>query len=181
MSTEPKSYDWRVTAKKVAVLAIGAFVIALVAAWQSIAATGFTGTLWEMLHNRAMLLIAVAAVYKALDNFRKNGPDGKPRWEWPWGNFLPFCLVVCLAAVVAGCSTQKITRLETQPDGTSYRDTYSARSIPILGGVTWMMFGIEYVFTGAAVLAAIAAVCASFVRIPEKPSGEALVGPITET
>jgi predicted MFS family arabinose efflux permease len=48
-------------------------------------------------------------------------------------------------------------------------------SIPILGGATWVMFGVEYVFVGAAVLALCNSIMATFVRIPDhaRPTGMA--------
>jgi MFS family permease len=39
-------------------------------------------------------------------------------------------------------------------------------SIPMLGGATWMAFGFEYVFLGAAVLALASSGVAAFVRLP---------------
>ena len=39
-------------------------------------------------------------------------------------------------------------------------------SIPMLGGATWMLFGFEYVFVGAAALALMSTVVATFVRPP---------------
>ena len=45
-------------------------------------------------------------------------------------------------------------------------------SIPMLGGVTWMTFGFEYVFVGAAALALLSTVTASFVRLPKVPDDE---------
>jgi hypothetical protein len=39
-------------------------------------------------------------------------------------------------------------------------------SLPILGGATWMAFGFEYVFLGAAVLALASSGVAAFVRVP---------------
>ena len=41
-------------------------------------------------------------------------------------------------------------------------------SIPILGGATWMMFGPEYVFLGAGILAVMSTAVAALVKIPEQ-------------
>lgn len=41
-------------------------------------------------------------------------------------------------------------------------------SIPMLGGATWVLFGFEYVFVGAAVLALLSGFVATFVRIPSE-------------
>jgi len=48
-------------------------------------------------------------------------------------------------------------------------------SIPILGGATWMAFGFEYVFLGAAVLALASSGVAAFVQVPAAPRADALV------
>lgn len=48
-------------------------------------------------------------------------------------------------------------------------------SIPILGGATWVVWGFEYVFAGAAVLAMLSTVVASWVRVPEGAGRTVLV------
>ena len=45
-------------------------------------------------------------------------------------------------------------------------DHLISMSIPTLGGATWMLFGFEYVFVGAGVLALVSVFVASFVRVP---------------
>ncbi|MDP6125140.1 MAG: MFS transporter [Candidatus Latescibacteria bacterium] len=46
-------------------------------------------------------------------------------------------------------------------------DHIVSMSIPMLGGVTWMVYGFEYVFLGAAVLAVGTTIAASFIRVPQ--------------
>ena len=110
MSTEPKPYDWRTTMKKAVLTAIAVIVVGGCAMWTYLQTTGFTGTLSEILHNRVLLIAVIAAVYKAIDNWRKkSGTDGKPRWEWPWGDLLPFCLVVCSLLALTSCAMYRNT------------------------------------------------------------------------
>jgi MFS family permease len=45
-------------------------------------------------------------------------------------------------------------------------DHVISMSIPILGGATWVIYGFEYVFAGAAVLAFFSTFIASFVKVP---------------
>lgn len=48
-------------------------------------------------------------------------------------------------------------------------DHVISMSIPILGGATWVIWGFEYVFAGAAGLAVLSVFVASFVRVPRVP------------
>lgn len=50
-------------------------------------------------------------------------------------------------------------------------DHLVSMSIPALGGATWMLFGFEYVFVGAAALALVSIFVSSLVRVP-------VVGPV---
>jgi len=116
----------------------GALAAALSAAWVVLPADAPVALAdWKVV----IVPLALAA-WRGIENYRKNsGECGAPAWEW--GNLLPFCLVVCAVLVLAGCATQKITRLETHADGTQYNDTYRATSIPILGAKNENLFNFE--------------------------------------
>jgi len=138
------NYDWRTTAKKAAINGIAVLAISTVAVWGYLQASGFSGTVSEIVHNRVLLVALIAIVYRALDNWRKkSGVDGKPRFEWPWGNFLPFCLLVCLSLAFAGCATQTIKRTEIHPDGTTYKDEITTTDLHPVGGKDEAIFQVE--------------------------------------
>jgi hypothetical protein len=56
---------------------------------------------------------------------------------------LCLALILLLPSTLSSCATQRITRLETRADGTQFKDTYTATSVPLLGSKTSGVFNYE--------------------------------------
>lgn len=99
-----------------------------------------------------------------------------------FGLYLAFACYV-LDQVMFGFGNARVTylaKIARQPEDVTASlslgvslDHVVSMTLPALGGWVWMRYGHAYVFYGAAVLALLNMLCASFIRLPRRPATDA--------
>jgi len=72
-------------------------------------------------HWPVLLIAAIPALWRTLENIRKNWNDnGKPLWKWPWDKIIS---VSVLSLLLLGCATTSVEFVDTDGANTRLRNT----------------------------------------------------------